>query len=42
MNGLSPKKSPRLLLVDDNAAIHEDFKKILATPAQANSALDDF
>lgn len=38
----SPSKAPRLLLVDDNAAIHEDFKKILATPAKAVSELEDF
>ncbi|MGC3959031.1 MAG: ATP-binding protein [Verrucomicrobiota bacterium] len=37
-----PPKTPRLLLVDDNAAIHQDFKKILATPAQAASELEDF
>lgn len=42
MNSSAPKKSPRLLLVDDNAAIHEDFKKILATPAEADSVLEDF
>ncbi len=28
----------RILIVDDNQAIHEDFKKILATPASQTSA----
>ncbi len=31
----------RLLLVDDNAAIHEDFSRLLATPDGSSRALDD-
>jgi PAS domain S-box-containing protein len=42
MSSSSPSSAPRLLLVDDNAAIHQDFKKILATPAEAASELQDF
>jgi CheY-like chemotaxis protein len=43
MSNTSPlTKTPRLLLVDDNAAIHQDFQKILATPAEAAADLQDF
>ncbi len=42
MSSSLPPPTPRLLLVDDNAAIHQDFKKILATPAPAASELEDF
>ena len=42
MSSSLPPTTPRLLLVDDNAAIHQDFKKILATPAPAASELEDF
>ena len=31
----------RILIVDDNAAIHEDFKKILAPEAADSQAIDD-
>lgn len=31
---------PRILLVDDNSAIHEDIRKILAAPGAQASALD--
>lgn len=31
----------RILVIDDNPAIHEDFKKILCPPAQASSALQE-
>lgn len=31
----------RILIVDDNAAIHEDFRKILAPETPANGAMDD-
>lgn len=36
-------RPPRILIVDDNAAIHEDFKKILATPTHTapRNALND-
>lgn len=40
MSSSLPPSTPRLLLVDDNAAIHQDFKKILATPT--DSELEDF
>ena len=30
----------RILVVDDNAAIHEDFQKILGDDSQAHSAAD--
>ena len=33
------EKPPRLLIVDDNPAIHEDFKKILGTQTSAQSRL---
>jgi two-component system, cell cycle sensor histidine kinase and response regulator CckA len=32
---------PRILVIDDNAAIHNDFRKILAGPRAANTQLDD-
>src|ERR1041385_4214398 len=31
----------RLLVVDDNPAIHEDFKKILSPARASNSSLED-
>lgn len=34
-------KNRRLLIVDDNPSIHEDFKKILGAGVQADSELDD-
>jgi PAS domain S-box-containing protein len=34
--------APRVLLVDDNAAIHQDFRKILSGPAAENSSLHEF
>jgi len=34
-------KNRRILVIDDNRAIHEDFRKILAGP-EGHSALDDF
>ncbi|HVX10578.1 MAG TPA: response regulator [Pirellulales bacterium] len=38
-----PEQAPnrRLLIVDDNGAIHEDFRKTLATPRGASGALND-
>ncbi len=39
-----PAQTPanhRILIVDDNAAIHEDFKKILAPEAADSQAIDD-
>ncbi|MDA4133160.1 MAG: ATP-binding protein, partial [Thaumarchaeota archaeon] len=41
MNVASPQLSARILLIDDNAAIHEDFRKVLVEPVNgANEALD--
>jgi len=40
----SPKpqnKPPRLLIVDDNPSIHEDFRKILGDKTAAQSHLED-
>ena len=37
----SPGPNRRILIVDDNAAIHEDFKKILAPEAADSQAIDD-
>jgi two-component system, cell cycle sensor histidine kinase and response regulator CckA len=39
MNNLPAEKNRRILIVDDNRAIHEDFRKILA-PASNAAALD--
>ena len=39
-----PDQTPanhRILIVDDNAAIHEDFRKILAPEAAGSQAIDD-
>jgi two-component system cell cycle sensor histidine kinase/response regulator CckA len=41
MSHPTPNPSPRVLLVDDNAAIHQDFRKILVAPV-ADSTLNDF
>ena len=41
MSSPNSKSTPRLLLVDDNAAIHQDFRKILAGPAAEKSELHD-
>ncbi len=38
-SGMNTAENKRILIVDDNPAIHEDFKKILA-PAQSNDELD--
>jgi len=39
---LPPAAHHRILIVDDNAAIHDDFRKIFAPPDAASAALDDF
>lgn len=31
---------PRILLIDDNPAIHEDFRKILAAPAKSSASIE--
>ncbi|MEO6741780.1 MAG: response regulator [Chthoniobacteraceae bacterium] len=37
---LSGNHSQRILIIDDNAAIHEDIRKILGAPAHEDSSLD--
>ena len=41
MNNLTKEKNLRILVVDDNRAIHEDFRKILCPAATAGNALAD-
>jgi PAS domain S-box-containing protein len=36
----SGERNQRILIIDDNAAIHEDVRKILGAPAQEDSSLD--
>ena len=38
LNGLSLEKPPRILVIDDNRAIHDDFRKIFAS--RSHDALD--
>jgi two-component system cell cycle sensor histidine kinase/response regulator CckA len=40
MNTPAPGIAPRILVIDDNAAIHEDFRKILGGRASSGSPLD--
>src|SRR5882762_11296155 len=40
MNNLPLEKNRRILVIDDNQAIHEDFRKILATNTSASASLD--
>ena len=37
----NPNANRRILIVDDNAAIHEDFRKILAPEAADSQVIDD-
>jgi len=37
---LAGERNQRILIVDDNTAIHEDVRKILGAPAREDSALD--
>ena len=37
---MSVEANRRILIVDDNESIHDDFRKILCRPAQANKMLD--
>jgi two-component system cell cycle sensor histidine kinase/response regulator CckA len=37
---MNPHKNRRVLVIDDNRAIHDDFRKILSPNAAARSALD--
>jgi len=39
MDSPRPVLSPRILIIDDNAQIHEDFRKILATSDNGDAAL---
>jgi two-component system cell cycle sensor histidine kinase/response regulator CckA len=41
MSSTPSNTAPRVLVVDDNAAIHQDFRKILNGPASENSPLHD-
>ena len=41
MENVNGEKNRRILIVDDNEEIHNDFRKILCTPDQDNTALDD-
>ena len=38
-SGMTAAEKRRILIVDDNPAIHEDFRKILAPP-KSNDELD--
>jgi len=40
MNNLTAPKNRRILIIDDNRAIHDDFRKILAPASSAAAALD--
>ena len=39
MTGFNPGKNRRILVIDDNRAIHDDFRKILS-PGTSAAALD--
>jgi diguanylate cyclase (GGDEF)-like protein len=41
MNTQEQKSSYRIIVIDDNAAIHNDFKKILGKSSEADSDLED-
>nr|WP_320192153.1 EAL domain-containing protein [uncultured Desulfobacter sp.] len=41
MNTQEKQSSYRIIVIDDNAAIHEDFKKILGKVSETNSELED-
>src|SRR5678816_2905267 len=36
MSSGTPAKHSRVLIIDDNPAIHDDFKKILGAPKESN------
>ena len=40
MDSPGPAPKPRILIIDDNAQIHEDFRKILATSDHGDAALE--
>jgi CheY-like chemotaxis protein len=41
MSNLLTEKNHRILVVDDNRAIHDDFRKILAASTESKSELED-
>ncbi|WP_320045276.1 EAL domain-containing protein [uncultured Desulfobacter sp.] len=41
MNSQEKQSSYRIIVIDDNAAIHEDFQKILGKVSETNSELED-
>src|SRR5262245_32409403 len=41
MNSSPSETRPRILIVDDNPAIHEDFRKILGVKSETQSRLED-
>lgn len=41
MNSNQRAMSPRILVIDDNSAIHDDFRKILANSAKPGDTLHD-
>jgi len=41
MDSLQTRQPRRILVIDDNRSIHEDFRKILGSKKTGNSALDD-
>lgn len=40
MNTLEPERNRRILIIDDNPAIHEDFRKILLADKESEALLD--
>ncbi len=42
MNTKTPNPGQHILVIDDNQAIHDDFRKILTTTKTGSSKLDDF
>jgi PleD family two-component response regulator len=40
MNNLPTDKNRRVLVIDDNHAIHDDFRKILSRATTTTAALD--
>src|SRR5689334_14157477 len=41
MNDRRPERPPRILVVDDNPSIHDDFRKILGIKTAAQSHLEN-
>jgi len=41
MNTFDPQQNRRVLVIDDNHAIHDDFRKILGVGPEADRAMDD-